>query len=557
MRYRQPEKKGWQGGVRADLFNAGAFVIGAQERWKAVAGIRYSNPGTFVNKLQTAGDYQPRFYDVQLSALYQIDSTRQVEMLLVQSDNRFDLTPSRWTGNFKFNLFDVRAVEIDYQGGQEYRFSTGLQGIRYRQQISAGQIFQISLARFASDESEYTDLLGTVYYNPGAGNPNNADEVLKYRNEQVDNRLNLSEYRLKAKWRWSSRKHRIEAGGEWSQTRFRERQLQGAAEDTARSGVENPSLWQKSLRLQRKMYAFFLQDNWAVYHRWKIRLGVRANYQDLTGETLLSPRLGMDFLASPRNRLYANWGVYYQPPFFYELRYASPQDLANIKSQRAVHYVAGWEHRFQRPLRFQAEWFYKALDRLLPFYQQELQLVYLPRNRHRGYAAGFDLQIQGELAPGLNSWIGYGYLKARERPANGEGRAFPRLLGQSHTLRIFLQDKSAVHPNIQAHVRLLYGSGYYYLPETDLSATGPGGLAEILDYQNLRKYQAFARADLGLSGNFKIGPAQLIAMAEVLNVFNNINVASYRWIQVFAGESVRIPNIYTRRFFNLRLELTI
>ena len=65
------------------------------------------------------------------------------------------------------------------------------------------------------------------------------------------------------------------------------------------------------------------------------------------------------------------------------------------------------------------------------------------------------------------------------------------------------------------------------------------------------------RFDVGLTVNFQFfKDLDLTLVAEILNVFNNTNVAGYSWIQAFKDydEPIRIPHVFTSRFFNVGFE---
>ena len=70
-------------------------------------------------------------------------------------------------------------------------------------------------------------------------------------------------------------------------------------------------------------------------------------------------------------------GLYYQAPFYKEMRDTVTQDRLtravlneNIKSQRSLQFIAAMDYRFQmlnRPFKFTAEAYYKALSNLIPY----------------------------------------------------------------------------------------------------------------------------------------------------------------------------------------------
>lgn len=79
-------------------------------------------------------------------------------------------------------------------------------------------------------------------------------------------------------------------------------------------------------------------------------------------------------------------GLYYQAPFFKELRDTTKVNgvtvvtLNNrIKSQRSLHFVAAFDYRFkikERPYKFTAEAYYKALSNIIPYNVNNVKVTY-------------------------------------------------------------------------------------------------------------------------------------------------------------------------------------
>jgi hypothetical protein len=157
----------------------------------------------------------------------------------------------------------------------------------------------------------------------------------------------------------------------------------------------------------------------------------------------------------------------------------------------------------------------------------------------------------------MRSWFGYSYLNSMERNISGASEYQRRLLDQSHTVQIFLQDKMPKHPNWQSHLRFLLGSGYLYYNRL-ITEDPSTGLSYIeVDTEDPQEFFLFLRVDMGLSASFDISNyGKLVVIGEVLNVFNHYNISGYEWVQVWKDVRYpfRIPQVLSKRFFNLRLE---
>ncbi len=543
------------GTASGNLFN---FGLNLNQHWKKLnwsAGFRYADPSLFVTKLQTGGDYRPLFLDGQLLLNYRIDQRSQLEIFLLSALNRFNLLPDKWTGNYKTDPFgyDVRGVEIRYQGNKNYNYYTTLAGIRYKRPVNRQTFFTLSLARYASTEKQDDDLTGFVYYVPDAREPDKNNEFLKSRYERVHNRLTLVNYEPHIDLVSVTPDHNLEAGISGRFSRLKNTVNEYYLEN-GENVLELPIQNYRNQYLDFNDWSAYLQDEIRLLPVLKWQVGIRTTHSGYTREQLWSPRTSLDYRSSPLQTFSLSFGSYYQPPFFHELQNLQKTDRP-LKSQQAIHYVLGWDRRFANKTRFKAELYYKKLRHIIPYYQDQMTLVYLTGTQASGYTYGLDLLIQGEIKEGLNSWIGYSYLNSKEKWA-GESFYRRRPLDQHHTFRVFLQDKMPNHPNIQAHVRLLFGSGFLYHPQKAVldPLTGQRYLQVNLD--RLDEFSPYFRVDMGLSARLRLwGQQEGIFTAEVLNVFNHINMANYSWFEVQPGQIVRIPHIYTRRFLNLGAEI--
>jgi hypothetical protein len=165
--------------------------------------------------------------------------------------------------------------------------------------------------------------------------------------------------------------------------------------------------------------------------------------------------------------------------------------------------------------------------------------------------------FQGQISEGIESWLGYGYLNSKEREAGSNKPWRRRLLDQTHTIQIYLQDHFKKHQNWQSHLRLLVGSGFLYNPRVMMMNQETQKYDVEVDLDHPQEYFLYLRADMGLSATFEIGnESKLTFIAEVLNVFNHYNIAGYESIRIFNDVNglIRIPKVLSKRFFNLKME---
>jgi hypothetical protein len=547
-----------KGIVRGDLLNMGMALQG---RWKKLSwslGVRYANPSAFVNKLQTSGDYRPSYSDIQLLMSYQPNENRYLEMLLLYADNKFDLTPRLWQGNFKFSQYDVRGIDIEYSGTQLYTFQTGLLGLKWEEKLASHSRLYLRLSGFRSGEEEERNLTSDIYYIPDSREPGQNRQYLKTRYENADNHLDLTNGEVEAGIFHKLGIHQIRSGIVFKFNRVNHYLNEKFEESSDNNSLEPVHYQFRDASLQYNQFEWYAEDVFLPFSKFQLNAGTRFLFYDYTNEHLFSPRLSLHYFLADNHTLYLRWGFYYQPPYLHELRYQSIGKSSSLSSQRSIHYILGWDHQLNPDLDLQIEVYYKKLDRLIPYYLEDLQLIYANRNSNKGFARGIDILIRGEIVKGLNSWIGYSYLDTRERPTEG-GTYWRRLLDQTHTLRFFVQDNIPRFPFLQFHTRIIYGSGYRYHPRLIQQDPTTGEDVIRIDFNRSLSYPYYGRVDMGLSAMLNTGKrSQILLKVELLNAFNNFNVLGYTWIQAFDDIQavLPVPRILSKRFLNLGVEVT-
>ena len=292
--------------------------------------------------------------------------------------------------------------------------------------------------------------------------------------------------------------------------------------------------------------------------------GIRVSYWDYNRETLLSPRASITVEPRWRNDLsfHLSGGVYYQPPFYKELRTLDGKLNANIKAQKSIHAVLGTEYRFtswDRPFRFTAEMYYKYLTNLIPYRVDNVRIRYQGENISEGYAWGLDLKVNGELVKGAESWASLSVMRTYEDILNDQYGKFPRPTDQLINFGLFFQDYMPGNSSFRVHLSGNFGSGL------------PVNIPKDGRYDIVTRMPAYKRVDIGFSKVFKdengndsgkLKGAKWIkslwVSAEIFNLLNINNTISYMWIQTVGNQEnmsgrYAVPNYLTSRRLNVKL----
>jgi len=553
----QNEKLGFV--LRADLLNSGLSAFGKNGPITWAAGVRYSYPFILQNQLQTSGNYLPEFKDIQVLLNYKLSKTTNLEFFGVTAKNKYRLQPTQWIGHFRSDRgAEVNALTFDFEGENNYTFKTDLAGLKYIYNPDSTFGFTFTSSYYATREEEWKNQNSDIFFSPDANQLEYDKEYLKTRYEKSNNYIKMERIETGIDIQKVYSNHILRAGAKLQIISYGDKVDELIYEEGSDLLYDEP--WERSRIKEHDLNSIsgYVEDEISITDKLHASIGLRVSRYDYNDETLLSPRASFLYTLSNIHKFSFSWGYYYQSPFFYELKNKDPGDEYKLRSQRAIHYVVGWEYQFKERMKFQAEIYYKDLSNLIPFYVEQMKLEYLTENNSEGYAFGFDALFQGELDPGMQSWLGYSYLDTRERLI-GETDYQRRILDQTHTIQIYIQDRIDRHPNWQSHLRLLFGSGYlFYNRKTFYDGNNDPYIG--IDYNSRDEFLFYMRADMGLSATFDLGEGQeIVVMAEVMNVFNNYNFAGYEWVQAFKDyqHPIRIPQVFSKRFYNLKVTLRL
>ena len=296
--------------------------------------------------------------------------------------------------------------------------------------------------------------------------------------------------------------------------------------------------------------------------------GLRLNYWKFNREFTVSPRVNITYMPDIRQdiRFRLATGIYYQTPSYKEIKDTMRVDgllcnylNSNIKSQRSVQVIAGFEYYYtwwRRPFKLSVEGYYKNLRNMIPYTIDNLTLRYLGQNDGKGYITGFDVKLFGEFVPTIDSWISFSMVYAMEDLEGDKHGYFRHPMNQLYNVSVFFQDYVPRFPQYRIHVLFNLSQG---LP------VGPTH-ADMYAATSMRM-PTYRRVDIGLSRQFEKGkdpwmgrgffkPFRKILIAvEVLNVFGFNNVNSYYWVTDIYNQQYAVPNYLTGRQFNVKLQL--
>ena len=307
----------------------------------------------------------------------------------------------------------------------------------------------------------------------------------------------------------------------------------------------------------------YLQDTYRFtskggHTHFTLNYGVRMSHWSFNKETIVSPRVSLGIIPAYSENTTFRFaaGLYYQAPFFKELRDTSTVNgitYANlnekIKSPRSIHFIAGYDYRFRinnLRYRFSAEAYYKALGNFIPYSVNNVKVVYYGENRASGHATGIDLKLYGEFVPGADSWLTFSLMNTSMKL---NGKSVPLPTDQRFAVNLFFTDYFPGTERWRMSLKLALADGLpFSTPHTELET-------------NTFRAPAYKRADIGMSYRLldnskhtkKTFLRNIWLGVDCLNLFGIDNVNSYYWVTDVTNQQYAVPNYLTGRQVNGRI----
>lgn len=592
-------KKPIKFGINADISLLGgsfsAEALSKDSKLSGILGMRYRDNSLVHNSLETEGIVKPVFADVQTFLTYKFSDKFEVNFLGNISSNTYHFQPQNRQTNFG-TLDSPKALLVFYEGQEKDAYNTYLGALKANYRINEDLTLKLIGSTYHTTEAEYFDIL--AQYRMGEVNSNIGDKHLGKVEftEGIGSQLTHARNDLDAlittiehKGDFKFENNTVEWSLKYTHEDIRDRLVEWEVIDSAGFSLKPPKLGvikdEPYATYEGPLVAFqniratnYVQiDRFQAYVQWSKRsewgntdifynLGIRAhnwiiNNDDIerNSQIVVSPRaqfaLKPDWNKDMLFRLAG--GIYYQPPFYRELRDSSGVVKPNVKAQKSIHLVLGNEYSFKmwdRPFKLVSEAYYKHLTDVNPYTLENVRIRYRANNSANAYAYGLDLRLNGEFVPGTESWFSFGYLKTEE---NIEEQGYiARPTDQRLKFGVLFQDYVPNIPELKVYLNLVYNTGV------------PGGSPSYADpytYQNrLRDYK---RADVGFSyvivdrnknydAKWKSVFQELTLGVEVFNMFDVQNSITNTWVRdVYSKRQYAIPNYLSPRVFNVRLSM--
>ena len=568
--YRKPTRT--EASLTASLLGGSAYIGVAGKHFTMSHGLRYKTNKYLLGSLETTGEYKPNFLDYQTYMSWKPSRRWTVDLIGNISENKYEFKPKDRETSFG-TMQDVKSFKVYFDGQEKDIFRTYFGTLSIARHFTDSASVRLLASAFHTKEQETYDIQGQYWLDDTQSSENLG--VGTYM-EHARNYLTADVQSLKLMANKRFRKHDLEAGLTMKWEKIKEQSREYEMRDS--SGYSVPHTSDRldliyTLSSQNDMSSRRIEGYIQDTYRWSsgydeeavdanntgtfytLNYGVRFSNWSWNRETIVSPRASLAIVPAFNHDVTIRLatGLYYQAPFFKELRDTTTSGgrtvvtlNQHIKSQRSLQFIAAFDYRFRmanRPFRFTAEAYYKALSNLIPYNVQNVKVTYYGENLCSGYAAGLDLKLFGEFVPGTDSWLTFSVMKTGQKMEGGS--YFPLPTDQRYAINLHFTDYFPGTERWKMTLRLAYADGLPF-----------GAPHRGIEQQSFRA-PAYKRADIGMAWlaykNVQRSTFNLQRIwlgLDCLNLFGISNVNSYYWVTDVTNRQWAVPNYLTGRQIN-------
>ena len=595
IRYKRPEKL--ESRLNISLLGASAYVGWGDSVQSQMHGIRYKTSKYMLGALDTKGNYKPNFVDYQTQMTWKVGAKDwEIRLMGNFSQNSYLFNPDSATTT-SGTLENPIKKDIYYEGQEKDMFRTAFAALSAYGKVSKEVEMGVDLSGFYTHEQETYDIHSELILSRGdknssQGSNNHVNQSITGSTEKQDiigtgefheharNKLQASIITLGHTGEWKRGQNTLKWGVSGQVEMVSDQISEWEWRDSLGYSLPNVDKGMElyyAMKGTTHMLSGRLQAYAQNTYRWSteqgkvfLTAGMRLNWWSFTNEVLPSPRVSVVWMPGWKRDMTFRvaTGVYYQAPFYKELRQTIMDDQGvyrihlndKLKAQRSYQLVLGTDYYFRawgRPFKFTAEAYGKYIDRMESYTVDNVRVRYSGVNDSEGYTIGLDLKLFGELAPGADSWISFSTMRSRMRFVDDvhELGWIPTPQEQRYNLTLYFQDYLPQLPQYKLHLKFIWSEGL------------PFGYPRNEKMRYLGHMGDYRRIDIGVSRTFSASTDKWMKKTKHVDswsvqfdVFNLVgwnNMNSYYWVTAADGQHWPTPNYLTGRMFNLKIDVKI
>ena len=373
IKYRKPLKNKFSSNLNLLGSRISSDLLSKNSKISNILGFRYRDNSLLVESKETKTNYRPSFIDFQNLFNYTISDKIELSLFSNISVNNYNYEPKTRQTNFG-TLEDPTALIVYYDGQEKDKYKTFFSSLTTKIKFNKNLVLKFITSTFNTIENEYFDIL--AQYNLGEVNSSIGDENLGEvefsegigaQLNHARNSLDALIFNIENKLYYKIDDNNLEFSLKYTSENIDDRIIEWEVIDSAGFSIDPPfinSLSQQPYESNQgpilpysnvrttsstkiKRLQSYLQwskisnnENGKLYYNAGVRIhGWKINQNKFN--TVISPRA--QFAIKPnweKDMLFRfSTGIYYQPPFYRELRDYDGNINYNLKAQKSIHFV--------------------------------------------------------------------------------------------------------------------------------------------------------------------------------------------------------------------------
>jgi hypothetical protein len=516
-------------------------------------GYRKKTADYIYSSLDAKGNYNPNQYDFQSIVNYKYNKRLKFGLYFNYSHNEYKFIPTSRVTQFG-SISQQMRLRMFFSGSENDLFLYGLAALNMDWRIDDDKFFKSILSYNNVYEEEKYDIISQFYVSEKYQDQAYDNKDVSTTVSHTRNKLNNDIVNFSNKFVYQIRGNStLKLGADVAYHRFNTRIDEWTKVDS--SGVEElyRTIGLAKTKEQYDHINFSTYVNYTNKFKYKsgsqfaFNAGFRTEYNDFNKEFLVLPRLSLFY--KPYNikdvRFKLSTGVYNQSDFYKEARRPDGTYNKDIKSQISYHAVFSFEKLIKllgRTYEFTSDIYYKYMDDVIRYSIDNLKISYTGENGGIGNSRGVDLRLIGEFSQGAKSWLSLSVMESVVDFYGDERGYLPALSSQLVNLNLLFQDYLKKYPSYKVKLNLNYG--------TERPVDNPNSTSRELTMPH------YFRADIGFMKvieNPFTHISEISFHADILNLFDTRNVASYMWVSDYQKNQYAVPNYLTPRRYNFSI----
>ncbi len=588
--YREPDSL--EGQASISLLEANVSLGWHRERWFQLLAARYRTTRYLLGTLDTRGEYQPRFGDLQHVLTYRASSRSDLQLFNYATINRYLLLPQSRRTEFGLpNL--VLQLNMFMSGSDIAGYRHHQHALRWNYRPRPSLHWNSTAFYFGGYEVEKMDIIGAYLLSEIDKDPESETRDQPVATigagaylQHIRNALWREQWGARSDLTWRvSEAIRCQIGMrtyyETVQDRLHEWRLDDSSDFSIPlsrgDSLKVAYFLHSEINLRRWVAQAYLQGQWVVSEADGFYLtgGMRTIWwQHAINGPYVMPRFQLIYhlnrrhnrqvlmhqRGAPLKRIYTlrlSGGYYVQIPSYREMRDRFGQLHLDLLPQTAWHLIGGIATHISiwgRPFRLSSEIFYKWLRNVNIYDLEDIRIRYYATDNAEGRVGGIEFHLNGEFVPRIPSWVSLTIMDAREKVPGDPRGWIPRPTDQRVMAAIFFQDFLPSDPRHQVNLQVVFGSGL------------PFGPPQFIGLRNSARMKPYQRVNIGIARS--LTRSGWLPMAwrrrvqdvwlriNVFNVFGHKNILSYFWARDINGNYWGVPNYMTRRLLNVEFSVS-